>query len=75
MLEEGDHAGVIDGMPDYRKAAAGGHFGHYLIMAAAIGGARCQAPGERFSEYQASVGMGQVHVWFERPADGWTGGA
>jgi 3,4-dihydroxyphenylacetate 2,3-dioxygenase len=19
------------------------------------------------------VGTGQVHVWFERPADGWTG--
>jgi 3,4-dihydroxyphenylacetate 2,3-dioxygenase len=73
MLETGDHAGVIDGMPEYRKAAPEGHFGHYLMMAAAIGGARCQAPGERFSEYEASVGTGQVHVWFERPADGWTG--
>jgi len=73
MLEAGDHAGVIDGMPEYRKAAPEGHFGHYLMMAAAIGGARCQAPGERFSQYEASVGTGQVHVWFERPADGWTG--
>ena len=73
MLEEGDHAGVIAWMPEYRKAAPEGHFGHYLMMAAAIGGARCQAPGERFSQYEASVGTGQVHVWFERPADGWTG--
>ena len=73
MLEEGDHAGVIDWMPEYRKAAPEGHFGHYLMMASALGGARCQAPGERFSEYEASVGTGQVHVWFERPADGWTG--
>jgi aromatic ring-opening dioxygenase catalytic subunit (LigB family) len=73
MLEMGDHKGVIDGMPEYKRAAPEGHFGHYLIMAGAIGGARCQAPGERFSDYEASVGTGQVHVWFERPADGWTG--
>jgi 3,4-dihydroxyphenylacetate 2,3-dioxygenase len=73
MLQAGDHAGVIDGMPEYRRAAPEGHFGHYLMMAAAIGGRRCQAPGEPFSEYEASVGTGQVHVWFERPADGWTG--
>lgn len=73
MLEQGDHAGVIDWMPEYRRAAPEGHFGHYLMMVAAMGGARCQAPGERYSEYEASVGTGQVHVWFERPADGWTG--
>ena len=73
MFEQGDHAGVIDAMPEYRKAAPEGHFGHYLMMAGAIGGVRCQAPGERYSEYEASVGTGQVHVWFERPADGWTG--
>ncbi len=73
MLRDGDHAGVIGWMPEYRKAAPEGHFGHYLMMAAAIGGARCQAPGELFSEYEASVGTGQVHVWFERPNDGWTG--
>jgi 3,4-dihydroxyphenylacetate 2,3-dioxygenase len=72
-LQDGDHAGVIAGMPEYKRAAPEGHFGHYLMMAAAIGGARCQAPGEPFSEYEASVGTGQVHVWFERPADGWTG--
>jgi 3,4-dihydroxyphenylacetate 2,3-dioxygenase len=73
MMRAGDHKGVIDGMPEYRKAAPEGHFGHYLIMAGAIGGARCHATGELFSEYEASVGTGQVHVWFERPADGWTG--
>jgi 3,4-dihydroxyphenylacetate 2,3-dioxygenase len=72
MLRAGDHAGVIDGMPEYRKAYPEGHFGHYLMMAAALGGRSCTAPGELFSEYEASVGTGQVHVWFERPADGWT---
>ncbi|MEX2406970.1 MAG: catechol 1,2-dioxygenase, partial [Actinomycetota bacterium] len=73
MMEKGDHAGVIDNMPDYRKAYPEGHFGHFLMMAAALGGRSCTAPGERFSEYEASVGTGQVHVWFERPLAGWTG--
>jgi len=72
MLERGDHAGVIDGMPEYRKAHPEGKFGHYLMMASALGGRACTAQGERFSEYEASVGTGQVHVWFERPGGGWT---
>lgn len=72
-FEAGDHASVIDGMPEYRKAHPEGKFGHYLMMASAIGGRDCTAPGQRFSEYEASVGTGQVHVWFERPAGGWTG--
>ena len=69
---EGDHAGVIDGMPEYRKAYPEGHFGHYLMMAAALGGRSCTATGELFSEYEAAIGTGQVHVWFERPEGGWT---
>jgi 3,4-dihydroxyphenylacetate 2,3-dioxygenase len=74
MLEAGDHAGVSDWMPEYKKFGPEGKFGHYLIMAGALGGARCRAKGERFSEYEASVGPGQVHVWFERPAAGWAAG-
>lgn len=72
LMEKGDHGGVIDFLPDYRKHAPEGRFGHYLIMAGALGGAACTAAGERFSEYEASVGTGQVHVWFERPEGGWT---
>jgi 3,4-dihydroxyphenylacetate 2,3-dioxygenase len=72
MMQKGDHAGVIDGMPDYRKAYPEGHFGHYLMMTSALGGRSCTAPGELFSEYEASVGTGQVHVWFEKPDGGWT---
>jgi 3,4-dihydroxyphenylacetate 2,3-dioxygenase len=75
LMKRGDHAGVIDNMLTYRKAYPEGHFGHYLMMAAAMGGAECTAPGELFSEYEASVGTGQVHVWFERPERGWTGAA
>jgi 3,4-dihydroxyphenylacetate 2,3-dioxygenase len=72
LMEKGDHRGVIDFLPDYRKHAPEGKFGHYLIMVGALGGADCTAPGERFSDYEASVGTGQVHVWFERPETGWT---
>jgi aromatic ring-opening dioxygenase catalytic subunit (LigB family) len=71
-MQRGDHAAVIDGMPEYRNAYPEGKFGHYLMMAAALGGRACSAPGELFSEYEASVGTGQVHVWFERPEGGWT---
>ncbi len=73
LLQEGDHAGVIDWIPEYRKVGPEGKFGHYLIVAGALGGAECVAKGQLFSEYEASVGTGQVHVWFERPAAGWTG--
>ena len=73
MMKKGNHAGVIDGMPSYKGAHPEGHFGHYLMMAASMGGRACTAPGELFSEYEASVGTGQVHVWFERPGSGWTG--
>jgi 3,4-dihydroxyphenylacetate 2,3-dioxygenase len=73
LLERGDHAGAIEWLPEYRPYGPEGKFGHYLIAIGAVGGAGCRAPGERFSEYEASVGTGQVHVWFERPAVGWTG--
>ena len=61
---------MIDWVPEYRKVGPEGKFGHYLIMAGALGGAACTAPGELFSEYEASVGTGQVHVWFDRPEQG-----
>ena len=64
---------VIEEMPEYKKQGPEGKFGHYLIMAGALGGAACTAPGEQFSDYEAAVGTGQVHVWFERPAGGWGG--
>jgi 3,4-dihydroxyphenylacetate 2,3-dioxygenase len=73
LMEGGDHAGIIDWLPEYKRFGPEGKFGHYLIAIGAVGGARCRAVGERFSEYEASVGTGQVHVWFERPAGGWTG--
>src|SRR4029078_2474789 len=52
---KGDHAGVIDGMPEYRKAYPEGHFGHYLMMAAALGVRAWTAPGARLSEDEESA--------------------
>lgn len=71
-LRRGDHRAVIDFMPEYEEFNPEGDFGHYLTMAGAIGGRACTAPGELFSDYEASAGTGQVHIWFERPEDGWT---
>lgn len=72
LFRAGDHRRVIEEMPAYKKQGPEGKFGHYLIMAGALGGPDWIAPGEPFSDYEAAVGTGQVHVWFERPAGGWT---
>jgi 3,4-dihydroxyphenylacetate 2,3-dioxygenase len=74
-FEAGDHARVIDTMPDFLRYRPEGMFGHYLMMVAAIGGRDCVAPGVLYSDYENSIGTGQVHVWFERPEAGWTAAA
>ncbi len=70
-MQAGDHRSIIDSMPDYAAFAPEGRFGHYLTMIAAVGGVDCRAPGRMFSDYENSVGTGQVHVWFDRPDSGW----
>jgi 3,4-dihydroxyphenylacetate 2,3-dioxygenase len=72
-LERGDHAAVINGYPDFLAYKPEARFGHYLMMASALGGVDCVAPGRRFSQYENSIGTGQVHIWFDRPETGWTG--
>lgn len=71
LMETGRHDEVIELMPEYRKHAPEGRFGHYLMMISALGGKSCKAKGRKLSEYEASVGTGQVHIWFDRPAQGW----
>ncbi len=72
-MKAGDHGRLVDEMDDYMRYAPEGAFGHYLMMLGAIGGPDCVARGELFSDYENATGTGQVHVWFERPAGGWTG--
>ncbi|HKT04703.1 MAG TPA: catechol 1,2-dioxygenase [Rugosimonospora sp.] len=71
-FERGEHARVLDTMPEFLRFRPEARFGHYLMLAGALGGQACTAPGRRFSEYENSVGTGQVHLWFDRPAAGWT---
>ncbi|MDT0448199.1 catechol 1,2-dioxygenase [Streptomyces hesseae] len=73
-LEEGRHDRVVATMPEYRRFAPEARFGHYLMLAGALGGAECAAPGRRFSAYESGIGTGQVHVWFDRPGAGWRSG-
>ena len=70
-MEAGRHADVIDTMEEFRPYKPEGFFGHYLMLAGALGGKNCTVPGRRFSEYENATGTGQVHVWFDRPEAGW----
>jgi 3,4-dihydroxyphenylacetate 2,3-dioxygenase len=72
-MQAGDHRRIVETMGEYMEHSPEGDFGHYLMMLGAVGGAECTAPGELFSDYENATGTGQVHVWFERPAAGWTG--
>ncbi len=71
-LERGDHAQVLSEMPNFATFRPEARFGHYLTMAAALGGERCHAPARRYSEYENAIGTGQIHLWFDRPSTGWT---
>ncbi|MDQ3404767.1 MAG: catechol 1,2-dioxygenase [Actinomycetota bacterium] len=71
-LEAGDHAQVIASMPEFLRFAPEAGFGHYLMLVGALGAAACVARGARFSEYESGIGTGQIHIWFSRPAAGWT---
>ena len=70
-LEAGDHARVIETMPEFLKYRPEARFGPYLMMIAALGEGAVTAPGRAYSEYENSVGTGQMHIWFGRPAGGW----
>jgi aromatic ring-opening dioxygenase catalytic subunit (LigB family) len=70
-LRAGDHAKVIATMPEFLKVHPEARFAHYLMMVAALGEGAVTAPARAYSDYENSVGTGQVHLWFDRPAEGW----
>ena len=69
-FEGGDHARVLDTMPEFYRFRPEARFGHYLMMIGAIGEGDCTAIGRRYGEYENSIGTGQVHYWFDRPEGG-----
>jgi 3,4-dihydroxyphenylacetate 2,3-dioxygenase len=67
---KGDHARVLETMPDFYRFRPEARFGHYLMMAGAIGEGDCTATARQYGDYENSVGTGQVHLWFDRPEAG-----
>ena len=59
-------------MPEYLQVRPEAKFAHYLMMIAALGSDSVTAPGRLFSDYENAIGTGQAHLWFDRPAAGWT---
>ena len=68
----GNHARVLETMPDYLPFRPEAKFAHYLMMIGAMGESAVTAPARQYGDYENSIGTGQVHLWFDRPAEGWT---
>ena len=69
-FQRGDHARVLETMPQFYRFKPEARFGHYLMMIGALGESDCTATGRLYGQYENSVGTGQVHLWFDRPAAG-----
>ncbi|MGW3428394.1 3,4-dihydroxyphenylacetate 2,3-dioxygenase [Streptomyces melanosporofaciens] len=72
-FKEGRHDKVLDTMDTYWTYRPEAKFFHYLMMAGALGERACVARARQYGTYENAVGTGQAHLWFDRPADGWTG--
>ena len=66
----GDHARVLQAMPEYYRFKPEARFGHYLMMIGALGEGDCRAKSRQYGKYENSIGTGQVHLWFDRPEEG-----
>lgn len=66
----GHHDQVLDTMPEFMRYRPEGMFGHYLMMAGALGEGDNTARGRQYGAYENSIGTGQVHLWFDRPEGG-----
>jgi 3,4-dihydroxyphenylacetate 2,3-dioxygenase len=66
----GDHAKVLGTMPEFMRYRPEAMFAHYLMMIGAVGEDQCTATARQYGDYENSIGTGQVHLWFDRPAEG-----
>jgi 3,4-dihydroxyphenylacetate 2,3-dioxygenase len=71
-FKEGRHDRVLQTMPEFWRYKPEARFSHYLMMVGALGEQACTAPARQYGAYENSIGTGQVHLWFDRPAEGWT---
>jgi aromatic ring-opening dioxygenase catalytic subunit (LigB family) len=69
-FKDGDHRRVLDTMPEFLRYRPESMFAHYLLMMGALGEGDCTATARQYGEYENSIGTGQVHLWFDRPEDG-----
>ena len=69
-FKDGDHRQVLDTMGDFLRYRPESMFAHYLMMMGALGEGDCRATARQYGEYENSIGTGQVHLWFDRPAEG-----
>lgn len=69
-FKAGDHAKVLETMPEFMRYRPEAMFAHYLMMAGALGEERLTATARQYGEYENSIGTGQVHLWFDRPEGG-----
>ena len=71
-LEAGDHARVIDTMPEFLRHKPEAMFGHYLMMVGAIGGRACVAPGHSLQRLRELDRHRPGARLVRPPAAGWT---
>lgn len=69
-MKAGNHQAILDDFDTFRTHKPEAGFFHYLAMVGALGEERLTAPGRLYSEYENSIGTGQVHVWFDKPEAG-----
>ena len=69
-FKAGDHARVLDTMPEFMRYRPEAMFAHYLMMAGALGEEASPPPARQYGDYENSIGTGQVHLWFDRPEGG-----
>jgi aromatic ring-opening dioxygenase catalytic subunit (LigB family) len=67
---QGDHKAVLDDFDNFKKYKPEAGFYHYLAMAGALGEEDNKSVGRLYSEYENSIGTGQVHIWFDKPEGG-----
>jgi 3,4-dihydroxyphenylacetate 2,3-dioxygenase len=69
-MKNGEHGKVLETMPEFMKFKPEANFSHWLTMAGATGEELNTSKGIMYSEYENSIGTGQVHIYFPAPEGG-----